>query len=81
MYLRSLEGWGTLKNSSMRQQKLFRAPYLYDAGGDLSKSWWIELGYRDPRDGKMKRKRYQEGFAEILTKKARYVEKTVKLTT
>lgn len=56
----------------MRRKKLFRAPYLYDAGGDLSKPWWIELGYRDPVDGKMKRKRYQEGFAELRTKKDRY---------
>ena len=55
----------------MKRQKLFRPPYLYDAGGDISKSWWIEMGYRDPRDGKMKRKRYQEGFAELRTKKAR----------
>jgi len=56
----------------MKRQKLFRSPYLYDAGGDLSKPWWIELGYRDPLDGKMKRKRYQEGFAELRTKKARH---------
>ena len=56
----------------MKRQKLFRSPYLYDAGGDLQKPWWIELGYRDPLDGKMKRKRYQEGFAELRTKKARH---------
>lgn len=56
----------------MRRKKLFRTPYLYDAGGDISKPWWIELGYRDPRDGKMKRKRYQEGFADLPTKKERY---------
>lgn len=56
----------------MRRQKLFRPPYLYDAGGDISKPWWVELGYRDPRDGQMKRKRYQTGFAELRTKKARY---------
>ncbi|MFV0377129.1 MAG: tyrosine-type recombinase/integrase [Mangrovibacterium sp.] len=55
----------------MKRQKLFRAPYLYDAGGDLSKPWWIELGYRDPRDGKMKRKRYQEEISALKTKKAR----------
>ncbi|WP_372775681.1 tyrosine-type recombinase/integrase [Mangrovibacterium sp.] len=55
----------------MRRQKLFRTPYLYDAGGDIQKPWWIEFGYRDPKDGKMKRKRYQEGFAELRTKKAR----------
>ena len=56
----------------MRRQKLFRTPYLYDAGGDIQKPWWIEFGYRDPKDGKMKRKRYQEGFAELRTKKARF---------
>lgn len=56
----------------MKRQKLFRPPYLYDAGGDISKPWWVELGYRDPRDGKMKRKRYQEGFFELRTKKERY---------
>jgi site-specific recombinase XerD len=55
----------------MRRQKLFRTPYLYDAGGNMSKPWWIEFGYRDPKDGAMKRKRYQEGFAELRTKKAR----------
>ena len=55
----------------MKRQKLFRQPYLYDSGGDITKPWWVELGYRDPRDGKMKRKRYQEGFAELTTKKAR----------
>jgi site-specific recombinase XerD len=56
----------------MRRKNLFRPPYLYDAGGDIFKPWWVELGYRDPRDGKMKRKRYQTGFAELGTKKARY---------
>lgn len=64
----------------MRRQKLFRPPYLYNSGGDLSKPWWIELGYRDPRDGKMKRKRYQDGFAELRTKKAReaYADELIK---
>lgn len=56
----------------MRRQKLFRTPRLFDQGGDLSKPWWVEIGYRDPIDGKMKRKRYQEGFAQLRTKKERY---------
>ncbi|WP_372650993.1 tyrosine-type recombinase/integrase [Draconibacterium sp.] len=58
----------------MRRKKLFRTPYLYDAGGDISKSWWIEFGYRDPKDGKMKRKRYQEDLSLLKTKKARYAK-------
>lgn len=56
----------------MRRQKLFRTPRLFDQGGDLSKPWWVEIGYRDPRDGKMVRKRYQDGFAQLRTKKERY---------
>jgi site-specific recombinase XerD len=56
----------------MRRQKLFRAPRLFDQGGDLSKKWWVEIGYRDPRDGKMVRKRYQDGFSQLPTKKERY---------
>ncbi|WP_372772169.1 hypothetical protein [Mangrovibacterium sp.] len=67
----------------MNRQKLFRAPYLYDAGGDLSKPWWIELGYRDPRDGKMKRKRYQEDLSVLKTKKEHYskAEELIKIYT
>lgn len=56
----------------MRRLKLFRPPRLFDSGGDLSKPWWIEIGYRDPKDGQMKRKRYQDGFANLRTKKERY---------
>ena len=41
----------------MQRKALFRAPHLYDAGGDLKKVWWIEYAVRDPLDGKMKRKR------------------------
>lgn len=64
----------------MRRKKLFTAPHLNDAGGNLSKPWFVEVGYRDPRDGKMKRKRYQEEFTPIRTKKARYelAEKMIK---
>jgi len=55
----------------MSRQKLFRTPYLNNAGGDLSKAWFIELGFRDPQSGKMVRKRYYDGFAVLRTKKAR----------
>jgi len=55
----------------MNRQKLFRTPYLNNAGGDLSKAWFVEMGFRDPQDGKMKRKRYYDGFAVLRTKKAR----------
>jgi integrase len=55
----------------MNRQKLFRSPYLNNCGGDLSKGWFVELGFRDPQSGKMVRKRYYDGFAVLRTKKAR----------
>ena len=64
----------------MRRLKLYRLPVLHNAGGDLSKPWWVEIAYRDPRDGKMVRKRYKSGFSELKTRKARNVhaEKLIK---
>jgi len=64
----------------MIRQKLFRIPYLNNCGGDISKAWFVEFGFRDPMDDKMKRKRYYDGFAELRTKKKRieYSEKLIK---
>ena len=64
----------------MRRLKLYRLPRLHNAGGDTSKQWWVEIAYRDPRDGKMKRKRYRDGFAKLKTRKARneFAEKLIK---
>lgn len=64
----------------MKKLKLYRLPRLCNAGGDLSKQWWVEIAYRDPRDGKMKRKRYLTGFSELKTRKARneFAEKMIK---
>ena len=56
----------------MKREQLFRPPILNDRNGNLSKPWFVEIGYRDPKDGAMKRKRYQTGFTELRTKKARY---------
>ncbi len=55
----------------MIRKKLFRLPRLVNSGKKLSDQWWVELAYRDPRDGKMKRKRYKAGFSSLNTKKAR----------
>ena len=35
---------GSFRHTVMIRKKLFRSPYHYDNGGDLSKPWWIELG-------------------------------------
>ena len=59
------------KAKNMKRQKLFRTPYLYDNGGDLTKRWWVEYGYRDPRTSKMVRKRFEDGFAELSNRQDR----------
>lgn len=56
----------------MKRQKLFRAPKLNDRGGDISKPWWVEIAYREPRSGLLTRKRYQKEISALKTKKARY---------
>ena len=70
---------GDLKHTDMKRQRLFRAPYLYDNGGDVSKPWWIELGYLDPQSEKMVRRRYMEGFADLTSKQERikFAEKRI----
>ena len=72
--------WDALISIIMRRLKLYRLPRLHNAGGDTSKQWWVEIAYRDPRDGKMKRKRYRDGFAKLKTRKARneFAEKLIK---
>lgn len=56
----------------MKRLKLYREPKLHDAGGNMSAQWWVEIAYRDPRDEKLKRKRYKSGFQKLKTRKARY---------
>jgi hypothetical protein len=56
----------------MRRKRLFNPPHLNDAGGDLTKPWYVEVGYRDPQSDKMVRKRYQEEFTTLRTKKEHY---------
>lgn len=73
MYVLSFLLRGDAKNRRfMKRQKLFRAPKLNDRGGDISKPWWVEIGYRDPRTGRMERKRYQKEISLLKTKKSRY---------
>ncbi len=54
-----------------RKPKLIVLPHLYDAGGDLSKTWYVEYSCRDPRTGKMRRFRHSEGINQFETSKER----------
>ena len=55
-----------------RKKKLMVLPHLVDAGGDLSKPWFVEYSVRNPRTDEMERKRIYEGFASAKTKEERY---------
>lgn len=37
-------------------------PHLVDAGGDMSKNWFVEYSLRDPYTNEMKRFREYSGF-------------------
>ena len=40
---------------SLKGKKDYSEPKIYDAGGDLSKRWYVYFSYRDPKTGKLKR--------------------------
>lgn len=63
-----------------RKKQLIVLPHLVDAGGDLTKPWFVEYSCRDPRTDKMKRQREYAGFAKLKTAEERYAyaEKRVK---
>jgi len=55
----------------MNRKKLIRLPVIYDAGGDLSKKWFIEFYVRNPRTGLMERQRKYKGVNKFHTLKSR----------
>ena len=55
-----------------RKKQLMVLPHLVDAGGDLSKPWFVEYSFRDPRTDRMKRERVYAGFSKLKTKEERY---------
>lgn len=52
----------------MKSEKIIILPKLHDQGGDLSMEWFIYFSCRDPRDGKMKRKRVYKGLNKEKSK-------------
>lgn len=49
-----------------RRKKLIRLPHLNDAGGDISKQWYVEYAIRNPKNDKMERFRVYEGLSDIV---------------
>lgn len=40
---------------AMKNRGLYSTPKIYDAGGDLSKRWYVYFSFRNPKTGKMER--------------------------
>lgn len=55
-----------------RRKSIIILPHLVDAGGDLSKSWFVEYSCRNPRTDKMERFREYTGFSKLHTAEERY---------
>lgn len=55
-----------------RRQKLVILPRLINAGGDITRKWWVEYSMRDPRTGEMKRFRNYTPFSNVDTAQERY---------
>ena len=47
-----------------RRKKLARLPHLNDAGGDISKQWYVEYAIRNPKNDRMERFRVYEGLSD-----------------
>ena len=77
-----LQMLGNIKTLIMgRRKTVFKPPVLKDRGGDLSKDWYIEIQFRDPRSDELIRKRISSGLNFFLTndddtRKARKVKAT-----
>jgi hypothetical protein len=46
----------------MKKQKVIRLPIICDAGGDLSKNWFVEFYFRNPKNGKFERQKIYKGI-------------------
>lgn len=55
-----------------RKKAIVILPHLIDAGGDMTKKWWIEYSFRNPKTGVMQRFRNYTLFTNVPTAKSRY---------
>ena len=56
----------------MKREKIAILPQLNDCGGNIEKKWFVFFSYRDPKSGKMIRKKEYKGLHQIKNKKERY---------
>jgi hypothetical protein len=55
-------------------KKIAILPKLYDANGDIRKTWFVYYSFRNPATDKMERFKLFEGFKLLKTKKERYMK-------
>lgn len=58
--------------NAMKNEKLIKLPVLFDAGGDISKKWYVLFYCRNPKTNKFERQRMMQGINSIHTVKGRY---------
>lgn len=51
----------------MKREKIVRLPIVCDAGGDLSKNWFVEFYCRNPKSGKFERQKIYKGINKFHT--------------
>jgi integrase len=56
----------------MKNEIMIKLPVLFDAGGDLSKKWYILFYVRNPRTNKLERQRIYKGINDVHTIEGRY---------
>jgi integrase len=57
----------TDNKEEMKREKLVRLPILCDAGGDLTKNWFVEFYCRNPKNGKFERQKIYKGINKLHT--------------
>jgi len=55
----------------MHKEIVVKLPKIYDAGGDVSKQWFIEFYIRNPRTDRLERQRMSKGINKYSTLKAK----------
>ena len=51
----------------MKREKIVRLPVIRDAGGDVTKNWFIEFYCRNPKNGKLERQKIYKGINKLHT--------------
>lgn len=68
---------GIVNIRSMKEKVFATKPHLYDAGGDVSKQWYIHYYCVHPVTGALGREKVSKGFTRLKTAEERYAHSVV----